>query len=884
MRLTRGILVGTLTGDRQVLRWGWPPLALVPKVLAERLAGERVPEWLGELLDGSRTSLKALDVGAWERLPHNEEVRVRAASYVLDLVANHAPKLEDVRIGRPLTLSLHPLGLGRWPARARNAFLRSGIATDPGRLATITFGQLLDIPAVGIRTAMDIIALLELYQVDSASNHEDAPEDGSNLPIATIDTAPFARWGKPDAPLLPRTLRRAFATETLPAWLLQDLHLPPDATAVALDSSVWRHLESLRPRVEHFVLGLMTYRMEEIRPIQVMEGTWPGHIPPEAVPWPTRVRNALGRADLLDPSHLERLKYGDLLALPAMGVKSVLEFAVMADTLAGAMPVSVLDEATRQDLLAATEEEWAERVRADDPRFRDVAPPHLGSLSHLFEEALNSPAGPRAQAAADALPAIRARVAEIAEEPIDIALVRLLRSLVASDRQAAIIVARMGWREGGPRTLQEVGDEFSLTRERIRQIVTKVLDRVGQTYLPQIERAIELLTERAPISVDEAARLLVKKGLATIHLAPVALQTAAELLGYEVTYHIDSGEGRTAYVLAEGLTGIGPIFAAARRGAGRVGVSNIEEVHAALEADGHDFSTDAIARVLGSSPKVEFLDQEWFWMPHIPPDRNRLRNVTQRMLSVTPRLDLPTIRQGVRRRYRFMQIDLVPPTDILAAFYSAHPEFVAHPDATVEATIPLDYRDVLGDAERTFVEVLRGSSTGLMDRLELEEAVTGRGIALATFAVFTTYSPILDHPAMNVWCLRGHRVDPAQLEALRAVIATRPRHRRVLDHGWDEDGALRLTVVVGTLSSPVIGIPASISRYVAGRRFAARTREGIPAGVIAVDDSGTTSWGYRPFLHRRGAEIGDTLTLRFDLAAEQVTLTLGDEFAPDDSE
>ena len=128
-----------------------------------------------------------------------------------------------------------------------------------------------------------------------------------------------------------------------------------------------------------------------------------------------------------------------------------------------------------------------------------------------------------------------------------------------------------------------------------------------------------------------------------------------------MTFQIDPGHGGVAYVLAEGLPGTGRVFAVARREAGRVGVSNIEEVHAALEADGNAFSTDTVARVLRSSPKVEFLDKEWFWMPDIPADRNRLRNVTQRMISVRPRLDISTIRQGVRRRYRFMHIDLVPP-------------------------------------------------------------------------------------------------------------------------------------------------------------------------------------------------------------------------------
>jgi hypothetical protein len=190
--------------------------------------------------------------------------------------------------------------------------------------------------------------------------------------------------------------------------------------------------------------------------------------------------------------------------------------------------------------------------------------------------------------------------------------------------------------------------------------------------------------------------------------------------------------------------------------------------------------------------------------------------------------------------------------------------------------VPLDYRLVLGDVERAFVEVFRSVPSGLMDRTELEQTLTKRGINPNTLAVFTTYSPILDHPATNVWCLRGADIDPVALEALRAAVATRTRRRRAIAHGWDEDGRLWLTVTVANVNSAVVGIPIAISRYVAGRRFAAITEEETAAGTIVVDEGGA-SWGYGPFLRRRGAEAGDPLTMRFDLTSEQVTLTLGDE-------
>ena len=54
----------------------------------------------------------------------------------------------------------------------------------------------------------------------------------------------------------------------------------------------------------------------------------------------------------------------------------------------------------------------------------------------------------------------------------------LLRTL--SDREQRIIHMRFGMTDGYPRTLEEVGQEFGVTRERIRQIETKTLAKLRQ--------------------------------------------------------------------------------------------------------------------------------------------------------------------------------------------------------------------------------------------------------------------------------------------------------------------------------------------------------------------------------------------------------------------
>ena len=46
------------------------------------------------------------------------------------------------------------------------------------------------------------------------------------------------------------------------------------------------------------------------------------------------------------------------------------------------------------------------------------------------------------------------------------------------EREKEVIILRFGLRDGHPRTLEEVGKEFNVTRERIRQIEAKALRKL----------------------------------------------------------------------------------------------------------------------------------------------------------------------------------------------------------------------------------------------------------------------------------------------------------------------------------------------------------------------------------------------------------------------
>ncbi len=80
---------------------------------------------------------------------------------------------------------------------------------------------------------------------------------------------------------------------------------------------------------------------------------------------------------------------------------------------------------------------------------------------------------------------------EAAESPFEIASERLRRENVKkalgalSSREREVLEMRFGLSGGQPRTLEEVGKAFNVTRERIRQIENHTLKKLGS--LPEAQ-------------------------------------------------------------------------------------------------------------------------------------------------------------------------------------------------------------------------------------------------------------------------------------------------------------------------------------------------------------------------------------------------------------
>jgi hypothetical protein len=314
--------------------------------------------------------------------------------------------------------------------------------------------------------------------------------------------------------------------------------------------------------------------------------------------------------------------------------------------------------------------------------------------------------------------------------------------------------------------------------------------------------------------------------------------------------------------------------------AGSSGVSNIGDVLAEVRSRGFDVEEKDVRLFLSSIPQIAFLDDDWFWNRSGISERNRLRNATRKMLSVTSPIDISAIREGLRRHYKYRGTRglsawplVVAPKAILRKFFETHPGFSLDESDYVHSNEDLDYRNELGATEQLLVEVLRSSPACVLDRSSFLNNCLRKGMNANTFSVFLTYSPIISHRGLDVWSLRGVQVDPAAIEAVRSANAERPREKRALDHGWAENGNLWLAFRMPShLEAPVLGVPAAALPFLGGRDFKAFDSEGTSCGTIRLSRS--VSYGYGPFLRRSGADEDDILIAEFDLSTGEVSMKL----------
>jgi hypothetical protein len=700
-------------------------------------------------------------------------------------------------------------------------------------------------------------------------------------------------WGGRGAPLLPRVLREAWASERLPAWIGSDLRLGDSLEVSNLDS---RSVSGTGApdRVLRYITLLVNTRRDSIRTLPSVGQPWPSILSFAEIPWRRRTRNCLIRHRLHQRlSDLPYLTFGELLDKRSMGMVSILDFACTLEAAVDvAQRTSTGDQQTPDAevsaaLVRALEEPWADWISEKDPRFEGLLPPGTGTIAERIDQLTSDPeANPQELRTLSAsLDDIRARVRELEAQPLDVAAMRFLELVAGvSGERLRALAARLHWHgESEPKTLEDAGRMVGITRERIRQLEARFKGRLPShpVLLPSLDAALTLLASHAPLEATSGSRLLERQKLTRNEFHPASLIAIAKTCGRNPIIQVQQMLGKTMVVDQPAAARAEKVVAIAQRQTQACGATNVTEVAAEIaNAENVDISEEETRELLTKYSTAEFFDNSWFWFP----DRliDGVSNISRKILSVTSPIEAGLVREGIRRVFQFRQsiarkkgrLLAVPPRSVLLAYYRAHPDFVVIIENSVRPTRPLDYRVELGGIDQVVVDVIRSAPSSVLDRAGLAEACTERGVNLNSLWTMTSYSPVLQNLGGGLWTLRGNRVDPAAIEALRRSNRQRPRLQRVVDHGWTPEGYLWIATRLPTqFQNKVFGIPGAVKKWIADRDFEAFAEDGSACGRIRIYDYGTSA-GYTPFLSRAGADEGDLMLARFDIVQNKVHLSL----------
>jgi hypothetical protein len=705
-------------------------------------------------------------------------------------------------------------------------------------------------------------------------------------------------WGNKPCPLLPESLRGIWQADPIPKWVCAELALLPGATFAALGTEAWArtsHNELPSP-VKAFLLNTVSLRRFSISNIRVFSSPWPRSLQLDQISWASRTRNCLRRSGLLsDASRLSSLTFSDLFSIQGMGAASILDFSCVAEAVLHPMYQSVaLGENSKADgasrLFESIGATWAPQVSSQDPRFSDLLPPGGQTLLEMLETLTAEPEDPPLIEAqlASSIGNLENRLISLGQAPLEVALSDFIDQVSrVRGRQRQALFRRLGCDGSPPATLEEAASILSVTRERMRQIQKRFSVRLPKhpIFMPQLDLAIAAIRDCAPISADRAADLLPNKGITNRPFHPKSVLSAADLCGRLQPFELDNSTGVLRVVVEQKRELEREILIIACRQAEASGAANIQEVGAELFARSKTGASDeVIRRLLTDCSEIEFLSGDWFWHESEIPDRNRLRNLTRKMLSVTCPISVNELREGVHRHYKIRGTRgtsswplVTPPRAVLQEFYKRHPEFSIDANGLVASVDKLEYGSELNPTERILLEVLRSSPACLLDRSSLARNSAEMGMNPNTFSPYLSSSPVIAHIGIDMWSLRGIKVDPAAVEALRSANAASPLEKRIIDHGWTETGELWLAARLPECPTGfVLNIPSAIRRYVVGRNFPATDEQALAVGTVRVNSDGV-SYGYGPFLARRGADVDDFLLVSFRLAAGVASLRLIDD-------
>jgi hypothetical protein len=440
---------------------------------------------------------------------------------------------------------------------------------------------------------------------------------------------------------------------------------------------------------------------------------------------------------------------------------------------------------------------------------------------------------------------------------------------VTDGRNAEMVIKYLGWSGAGRRTLESVGQEYDITRERVRQIAAKTINkiRVNKMDLPWLSRALNAARQVGPLSPKELAKLLRKARISRTDFVPSGIEAACEELGITFGLELRTIGGQHVYGKKAALSKMHSLLVLCKRLTSARGCANFEAMCDELSIP--EAERDGVRYIMSKSGTNVWLDENRKWLFSKASIRNRLSNLVSKVLQVCPTIHLSELRKAAAKSRRLQS---VPPIKVLAVFLEKQGLAQVTGDEVVARQI-IPNAIELGSAEDTMIKVFRAHGSVLRgDRLQ--ELCIEAGMKPVTAGIYMSISPIVTRVARAVYALVGSKIEPGVAEEISADIV---KSRRRADFGWSGRGSLWCAIQVSrnALTSGAVHLPSFVTNMVEGQDWKIRS-DGKPFGTV-LKARNKFAWSLAKPLDRLGAEPGDLCILDFDLTDRTVEVLVGGE-------
>jgi hypothetical protein len=440
-------------------------------------------------------------------------------------------------------------------------------------------------------------------------------------------------------------------------------------------------------------------------------------------------------------------------------------------------------------------------------------------------------------------------------------------SAVGTERNSQILVKLWGWDCEAPRTLDSVGKEFALTRERVRQIEKRALERLRKHHFdaPLLRKAISTLRNAVPDVESTLGAKLREYGVCRSEFRSEGIKVAAENLGIKWPFEYVSFDDKQILFLIGGeAERYHKAISLLRKKTSERGCVNVLSLASDVQLE--ESKLPALRRILDVVSKVEWLDDSREWLYSLESPRNRLRNICSKVLGVAPRVHLSELRRAVSKSRR---LAMCPPQRILGAFIERC-GLGRVEESIVVANSRSGKAPGKDSAEGLMLRVLDEHGP-VMDGEVFAEKCIAAGMNATTFYIYRINSPVICALGKNVYCKVGTDVPPGTVED---IVGQRRAVVRVSDHGWTSTGRLwcGIELTRQVITAGGIRLPSFVADFVQGE-WQVALPDGSEYGTVMCRN--LFIWSFRKPFAVLGAEPTDMAAFEFNLKSRQVLVKVG---------